>query len=159
MRSRVIFLTLLVILAIMGLMHPSANAVELKLDGAGMHIGSKHFPAHDWNNRNPGIYLTGEVSGLSTSYSQWANGRWVAGTYYNSERKESFYVGRILPVFDNLDVVVGAITGYKAYAVMPMVVPSVHFRVVGNWSARIHYLPKVASDGAHVVHLSIERKF
>ena len=46
----------------------------------GLHIGSQHFPAQQYNNFNPGAYYIHD------------NGATV-GTYYNSERRQSVYAG------------------------------------------------------------------
>ena len=136
----------------------SATVVALCLSAAvahadviGVHIGSVHAPKAEWNNVNPGIYYRHESP-------DWYKNV-VVGTYYNSERRQSAYAGVVYPLTDNIDVTVGAITGYKRAPVLPLVVPSFHFNVSGPWDARIHYLPKVEKSGAHVLHLSIERRF
>lgn len=139
------------------LLSSKANA-ELVVHTAGMHVGSHHFPNEGWNNVNPGVYLRGSINSRSDEL-RWLDGDYVVGAYYNSERKGSLYAGRIYPIAANLDVVVGVISGYKAAPILPMVVPSVHFRLLDGWNARVHYLPKIEKSGAHVVHLSLERKF
>lgn len=131
-----------------------AESVNLQPDYAGVHIGSVHSNNRDivsgkgWNNVNPGVYF------------RWDN---VAiGMYHNSIRKDSYYVGYVYPVTDYLDVTVGVISGYNgpgrtAKALMPMVVPSVHFPI-GDTGAigRIHVAPKVAKGGATAIHFSLE---
>lgn len=145
------------------LLSNKANA-EIVVDTVGVHIGSHHWPASAWNNVNPGLYVQGTINSPSGEVG-WGpgnllpNGRYVAGGYYNSERRGSAYVGYVYPVTSYLDVVVGAITGYKAAPILPLVVPSVHVGLGGGWSARLNYLPKIESSGAHVLHLSLERKF
>ena len=149
------------------LITPSANA-----DTLGVHIGSYHMEKQDitagrpWNNVNPGVYYMWEADeGLSILPS----GRYVVGSYFNSIRKQSAYVGYVYPVTDYLDVVVGLITGYSGeaangrrysgYPVMPLIVPSVHFPLFDNVEARIHVLPKAAKGGSTAVHFSIEMRF
>ena len=92
----------------------------------GLHIGSQHFPAQQYNNFNPGAYYIHD------------NGATV-GTYYNSERRQSVYAGW---TWDSgpWRLQVGAITGYERRAVLPMVVPSV---ALGH-GFRLTALPKVA---------------
>lgn len=131
-----------------------AESVNLYPDAVGVHLGSVHSNSRDevsgrnWNNANPGVYF------------RWGNV--AVGTYYNSIRKESFYVGYVYPVTDYLDVTVGVISGYNgpgyaAKPIMPMVVPSVHFPIGDSGlRGRIHVAPKVAKGGATAVHFSLE---
>ena len=106
----------------------------------GVHIGSQHFPAQDYNNFNPGAYYIHD------------NGATV-GTYYNSERRQSVYAGW---TWDSgpWRLQVGAITGYERSAVLPMVVPSVAL----GYGFRLTVLPKVERSGSSVVHLMWETK-
>ena len=106
----------------------------------GLHIGSKHFPAQQYNNFNPGAYYIHD------------NGATV-GTYYNSERRQSVYAGW---TWDSgpWRLQVGAITGYERSAVLPMVVPS-----VALWYGfRLTVLPKVERNGSSVIHFMWETK-
>ena len=106
----------------------------------GVHIGSQHFPAQQYNNFNPGAYYIHD------------NGATV-GTYYNSERRQSVYAGW---TWDSgpWRLQVGAITGYERRAVLPMIVPSVAL----GYGFRLAVLPKVERDGSSVVHLMWETK-
>lgn len=136
-----------------------AHADGLKPDVIGMHMFSVHSNNRDpvaerpWNNANPGIYF------------RWSN--IVAGTYYNSIRKESYYVGYAYPVFNNLDMVVGVVSGYngigpggayRAKAIMPMLVPSVHFPINGNLSARINLAIGIGKGSATAINFALEYK-
>lgn len=149
-----IFLVILACLAGVFLCSEKANAAEgWGPDVVGIHVGSYHVEKYDptarqpWNNHNPGLY-----------------GRWndiVVGTYYNSIRRQSVYVGYVYPLTSYADVVVGAVTGYNgpgysAKAVMPMVVLSVHFPITNGIEGRVHVIPKVAKGGATAVHFSVE---
>lgn len=149
------FLGICFAIVVLFLLSPAANAEGLKPDTFGVHVGSYHVEKVDpvtnkgWNNTNPGAYL------------RWDNV--VVGTYYNSIRKQSVYAGYVYPLTDNIDVVVGAVTGYNgpgysAKAVMPMVVPSFHFAVAKDVEARVHFLPKAAKGGATAIHFSLEFK-
>ena len=106
----------------------------------GLHIGSQHFPAQQYNNFNPGAYYIHD------------NGATV-GTYYNSERRQSVYAGW---TWDSgpWRLQVGAITGYERSAVLPMVVPSVAL----GYGFRLTVLPKVERGGSSVAHLMWETK-
>ena len=106
----------------------------------GVHIGSQHFPAQQYNNFNPGAYYIHD------------NGATV-GTYYNSERRQSVYAGW---TWDSgpWRLQVGAITGYERSAVLPMVVPSVAL----GYGFRLTVLPKVERNGSSVIHFMWETK-
>lgn len=106
----------------------------------GLHIGSQHFPAQQYNNFNPGAYYIHD------------NGATV-GTYYNSERRQSVYAGW---TWDSgpWRLQVGAITGYERSAVLPMVVPSVAL----GYGFRLTVLPKVERNGSSVIHFMWETK-
>ena len=124
-------IALILALALSGMAHAGA---------LGLHIGSQHFPAQDYNNFNPGAYYIHD------------NGATV-GTYYNSERRQSVYAGW---TWDSgpWRLQVGAITGYERSAVLPMVVPSVAL----GYGFRLTVLPKVERGGSSVVHLMYEMK-
>jgi len=115
----------------------------------GVHIASYHDPKMGYNNVNPGLYI-------------YKDG-WTAGTYYNSERRQSFYGGYtfegelIGPVSWGLTV--GLITGYSRAKVLPMVVPtlSIPDRILGG-TVRVAFIPPV-SKGAAAIHLSHEWRF
>ena len=106
----------------------------------GLHIGSQHFPAQDYNNANPGAYYIHD------------NGATV-GTYYNSERRQSVYAGLTLDS-GPWRLQVGAITGYERAKVLPVVMPSV---ALGH-GFRLTVLPKVERNGSSVLHLMWETK-
>lgn len=108
----------------------------------GMHIGSVHLPARDFNNANLGLYLRTE-RGIT------------AGAYYNSERRMSVY-GGYTHEWGPVGVTVGLITGYQRAAVLPLVVPSVRLGRIDQVTFRLAYLPKIEKGGAHVLHLMAE---
>lgn len=122
-------------------------------DTVGVMLGSVHTERWDatanrpWNDSNPGLY------------AQW--GRVVAGTYYNSIRQQSVFAGYVYPVWSNLDVTVGAVTGYNgpdrtARAVSPMVVPSVHWNIAGNLDARVNLAIGVGHNAATAINFCLE---
>ncbi len=124
-------IALILALALSGLAHAGT---------LGLHIGSHHFPAQDYNNFNPGAYYIHD------------NGATV-GTYYNSERRQSVYAGW---TWDSgpWRLQVGAITGYERAKVLPVVMPSV---ALGH-GFRLVVLPKVERSGSSVIHLMWETK-
>ena len=116
----------------------------------GAHLMSYHDSGH-FNNVNPGLYLHLE-SGIT------------AGTYYNSERRQSQYAGYTFKPFDalpHLDVTVGAVTGYKRKRVSPLFIPSyTAFQTEEGWRGRIGLLPRMGSvQPVNVVHFMLEKQF
>ena len=105
----------------------------------GLHIGSQHDPARDFNNANPGAYYISDEG-------------WTVGTYYNSERKQSVYAGKSWD-FGPFRLQAGLITGYSR-PVLPMVAPSVSLGA----GFRLTVLPKVERGGSSVIHLTWETK-
>ena len=105
----------------------------------GLHIGSQHYPAKDFNNFNPGAYYISDEG-------------WTVGTYYNSERKQSVYAGKSW-YFGPFRLQAGLITGYSR-PVLPMVAPSVSLGA----GFRLTVLPKVERGGSSVIHLTRETK-
>ena len=63
-------------IALIALAVASVAAHADEVAAYGIHIGSHHFPAYQYNNFNPGLYVRMK-SGLT------------AGAYYNSERRPS----------------------------------------------------------------------
>lgn len=116
----------------------------------GLHLGSWH-ETPGYNNTNPGVYV-------------YHNG-WTAGTYYNSERHQSYYAGYTFehPLFDGgvrLGATAGAITGYERAKVLPMVVPSVAVSIPAGLgsAARLSFIPPIGGMPT-VLHLSVEFRF
>jgi hypothetical protein len=116
----------------------------------GAHLMSYHDTG-DYNNVNPGVYL------------QHQSGATV-GSYYNSERRQSYYGGYTFKPFDSLphlDSTVGVVSGYGKKRVMPFVLPSYTVYESGEGvRARVGYWPKVGTvQPANVFHLMMEKKF
>lgn len=120
-------------------------------DVIGVHIGSHHVnkaPAHigSWNDRNPGLY------------AYWNNGLTV-GSFYNSERRQSFYIGhtefgqpigRVIP-----SITLGVITGYER-SPAPLLTAGASVPVTDSTRMRVSWLPKAGRHGSHALHLSFE---
>ena len=105
----------------------------------GVHIGSQHYPAKDYNDANHGMYYIAD-SGLTV------------GGYYNSERKPSVYAGYSYD-YGPFRLQAGVITGYSR-PVIPMLAPSVAL----GYGFRLAVLPKVERGGSSVIHLLWETK-
>lgn len=117
----------------------------------GIHLGSKHWPAADWNNFNPGLYLKSPFG-------------YTGGFYYNSQRHWSTYLGYTYePEWSVLGwrpaVTAGVVTGYEA-GILPMFLPSISRPLwLGYW-LRLGGIPKIhPKQDAAVLHVMIERKF
>lgn len=116
----------------------------------GLHLASWHSEP-GYNNANPGLYLR-------------TAGGWTAGGYRNSVRRNSTYAGWTggveLATGLRAELTLGAITGYPAAAVLPLVAPSLRIGGDTGPALRLTVLPKVhAKQGAHVAHLSTEWSF
>jgi hypothetical protein len=132
-----------------------ASCSPAHADAFGVHLGSVHSNSYDpvaqrnWNNSNPGVYFRHD--------------EWVVGTYYNSIRKQSYYVGYVYGITSNIDVILGAVSGYdgagyKAKQVMPMAIPSLHFPIAHDVSARVNLAIGVGKGSATAVNFSLEYK-
>jgi hypothetical protein len=83
---------------------------------------------------------------------EWA---WTGGTYRNSEYNYSWYAGARYTFYKdedwNVGLIGGAVTGYRAMPVIPMLMPDVcwNYLCVGA-------LPKVSKDGSNVVAFSVK---
>ena len=114
----------------------------------GLHLATAHFGAPadaKFNDTNPGIYLRAE------------NGMTV-GAYRNSYGIGSAYVAKTWTTADGRwSITAGGVTGYPRARASPLLVPSVRLPIADGWAARIGYLPKPHSQGAHGLHMSLER--
>jgi len=109
----------------------------------GTHIATAHT-SPGFNDSNPGLYV------------RFENG-FTAGSYFNSERRQSSYAGVTFPVFDGaFDVSVLALSGYLS-GVVPAVVPSKRVNLGGGFSARLSLLAPPKSTAAF--HFSLEKEF
>lgn len=114
----------------------------------GVHLATVHIGGHDLEPINPGVYVRTE-SGLT------------AGVYRNSYGQISTYAGLTLQTDGGrFALTAGAVTGYPAAKVMPLLAASVRVPITDTVAARISLLPKPLKGGTAVgVHLSIERSF
>lgn len=120
-----------------------SSAAADEVAAYGLHIGSHHFPAYQYNNVNPGGYVR-MSSGMTY------------GAYYNSERKFSVYAGYTMD-WGPFSLTAGLITGYQGKAVVPMLVPTVRLGKIQNTTVRVAFMPKASKDlPAHAVHLMLE---
>lgn len=121
----------------------------------GLHLATAHFgqPADlQLQAATPGIYLR-SAAGLTV------------GAYHNSQGAASAYAGWTWSTADGRwSITAGAVTGYPRAKVSALLAPSVRLPLAGvlgdaatGWAARLAYLPKPHSRGAHGLHLSLER--
>jgi len=103
------------------------------------------LPRRRYKTWTPGLYVADPRAG------------WVAGLYRNSYGDLSVYGGALLQTEDGrFALTVGAATGYRAAALVPIFSPSVKF---SELPLRLSYLPKAGAASAHVIHLSVEKEF
>lgn len=106
-----------------------------------IHVKTYQSNGETFNNVNPGIYFV--------------KGHYTGGILYNSERSVSVYGGYAIPVNDWLDVVLGAVTGYRAYPILPLVVPSVHYAITDKTTVRLN----LVISNVPALNLAFERRF
>jgi hypothetical protein len=120
-------------------------------DVIGFNLVSWHSTP-GFNNVNPGVY------------GRWdrPSGAIVAGTYFNSVYKQTYWIGhasewRSGPYGASL--LIGAATGYHSDA-MFMFVPSVSY-TSGRNTIRLHGIPEAQNTGfgAGLLHISVEHRF
>lgn len=122
--------------------------LDLAIVGLGLHLASVHGE-DGFNNINPGIYLQAEINGE----------QWVAGTYYNSIKRQSAYVGWTYtegPL--GIEWTLGIITGYEK-SPLPLVAPSYTFKLTEDTKARIVLLPNPFKPRQSALHLAVEWRF
>lgn len=80
---------------------------------------------------------------------------WNGGAYRNSEWNYSWYAGARYTFYKdddwNVGLIGGAVTGYRAMPVMPMVMPDVCWNYICAGA-----LPRVGKDGSNVVAFSVK---
>lgn len=114
----------------------------------GLHVATLHS-AKGFCQNTPGVY------------AMWSNGL-TAGVYQNSECEHySTYLAKTWQTEGRVkfSLTAGFVTGYKAAAVMPLVVPSVTLPLDERTSMRLSYLAKVNAQGAHALNFAIEKSF
>jgi hypothetical protein len=109
------------------------------------------FTGLSWHD-TPGNNPINAGVGLEFEHNKdWA---WTGGVYRNSEYNYSWYAGARYTFYKdddwNLGLIGGAVTGYKALPVIPMLLPDVcwNYLCVGA-------LPKVSKDGSNVVMFTV----
>lgn len=112
----------------------------------GLHLISIHNVG-GYETATPGVYLR-LPSGVTL------------GHYRNSLGRPSTYAAYTAETADRRwAITVGAVTGYPAMPVAPMVVPSMRLSL-GPADVRLAYIPKPPHyGGAHALHIALERDF
>jgi hypothetical protein len=112
----------------------------------GVHVGSMHVPAREFNNVNPGLYVRASD--------------WQIGAYRNSYRKRTAYLVYAWELGDGYEMFTGGATGYRNVwhhgAVAPMVAFSraLPVRLLGVQPRLTFMLPTPKTSA--VAHLSME---
>lgn len=126
---------------------PAAAACE-RVEAVGLHALSWHSKPN-LNGATPGLYLRLDC-GVQ------------AGTFYNSERRQSFYLAYVLehdfgPA--SLGVLAGAATGYDRGAVSPLAGVGAGIDLTDNLGLRLFYGPGGKERDIHTVHAALEWRF
>ncbi len=118
---------------------------------AGLHLATAHFSDH------PTTQLRAETPGL---YLRLASGATV-GAFRNSYGHGSVYAGYTWETADRrFALLAGAVTGYSAARVMPLLAPSVRLPITSSAALRIALLPKPVRGGhSAALHLATEIDF
>lgn len=148
-RSALGLVLLIVLLAITGYCTQARAAEGFTV---GLHLATAHFGGRDLRPSTPGLYgrvNAGPLQGLT------------GGTYLNSYGNRSHYVGWSGQTDDKrFAITLGAVTGYSAQRVMPLVAPSVRVPLWGAAALRVAYIPKPRKQGnAAGLHVSTELEF
>lgn len=116
-------------------------------DTFGVHLATAHQHSDGLQSANPGVY------------AQLASGA-TAGIYRNSYLRTSVYAGWSFQTRNQrLALTLGAVTGYPAARLMPLIVPSARIPVHSGVALRIAFIPKPARHGTSAgVHFSIEQE-
>jgi hypothetical protein len=94
-------------------------------------------------------------AGVGFEFEHNKNWAWTGGVYRNSEYNYSWYAGARYTFYKNTDwnigLIGGAVTGYRAMSVMPMLLPDICWNYICGGA-----LPKVSKDGSNVIVFSIK---
>lgn len=106
----------------------------------GVHVGSWHSEP-GFNNKNPGVFVI-------------HNG-FTLGTYYNSNKYQSYYAGytfkKQLNSIFSVQVTAGAIKYDKFY---PMILPTLGINnSLISGTTYIGYIPKISYTKSHIIHV------
>ena len=118
----------------------------------GLHLVTAHFGPNALESVTPGVYARvdrGLAAGLT------------AGAFRNSYARTSGYAAWTWQTEDRrFALTIGAVTGYPAASVMPMVVPSARIPLAADTAVRVSFIPKPIQRGNNAaLHLSVEREF
>lgn len=113
----------------------------------GLHLVTAHHGNHALKTETPGVYVR-HASGAT------------GGVFRNSYDRWSVYAGWSWQTPGQaFAITAGAVTGYPAARVMPLLVPSARIPIAGM-ALRIAYIPKPMKGGtASGIHLSVEKEF
>lgn len=118
---------------------------------AGLHLATAHF-GNQLESVTLGVYGRvdqGPLQGLT------------GGVYRNSYDRTSAYLGWTFETPERwFAITAGAVTGYPAARLMPLLSPSLRIPLWRELAARLAYIPKPLRSGtAHGVHAMLEMSF
>jgi len=104
---------------------------------------------HSTPNNNP------VNAGVGFEFEHNKDWAWTGGVYRNSEYNYSWYAGARYTFYKdtdwNIGLIGGAVTGYRAMPVIPMLLPDICWNYICGGA-----LPKVSKDGSNVIVFSIK---
>lgn len=119
-------------------------AASAQAQTIGLHVASVHSSG-GFNNFNPGVYV--RFGGIT------------AGTFRNSIRRQSAYIGYTIETHGRLSfaLTAGLVSGYRGNILLA--VPSAAYHTaIGN--VRLGFVPRPPKGGsASALHLMLEREF
>lgn len=112
----------------------------------GLHLATAHAGNSALETATPGAYV--QLAGGATF-----------GAFRNSYGRGSAYAGYTWRTEDGrFALTAGAVTGYPARRVLPLLTPSVQLPLAGGYAARLAWLPRQPQVGtAHGLHFALER--
>lgn len=116
----------------------------------GLHLATQHLEHTEQrlNTATPGLYVRTEAGA-------------TFGVFRNSYSRTSAYAAWTFQTPGRrFALTAGAITGYSAQKVMPLLTPSVRFGVADGYAVRLAYIPKPLKRGhSSGLHLTLETEF
>ena len=104
---------------------------------------------HSTPNNNP------VNAGVGFEFEHSKDWAWTGGVYRNSEYNYSWYAGARYTFYKDIDwnvgLIGGAVTGYRAMPVIPMLLPDICWNYICGGA-----LPKVSKDGSNVIVFSVK---
>ena len=112
-----------------------------KVDRIGVHTLTRHDPGYGANDINLGVFVVTDKN-------------YTIGTYYNSIRKQSYYVGMSTNEWYRVTITGALVTGYW-WAVTPVIIQSIRLYSFDQGpSIFLSGGPKLNDDGQSILHIT-----